>query len=38
MIKAPNRVMEQALDIKIRNGQAREGIQKALKWSLDNSQ
>ena len=32
MMVSPYKVVEAALDIKIRNGQTIEGIRKALKW------
>ena len=37
LLKMPYKVIEDALDIKIRNGQTIEGIRKALKWVLDNN-
>lgn len=36
LLKMPYKVIEDALDIKIRNGQTIEGIRKALKWVLNN--
>ncbi len=35
MINAPRKVMEKSIGIKIRNGQGKEGVIKALKWVLE---